>query len=168
MVDFLSHALWAYALFHNDPRAPAFALLSLLPDLVWAVPALAAYLWNGLRTGRFLPLRKLPHEEASRLPYFAFVRNVYSLSHSWLGWLVLASLVSYFDPELFTPLFAGVYLHLALDLFTHRHSLGGQRPLYPASDWRVEGFVHWSEARFLIANYGLLTLIYLLIFAGAL
>jgi hypothetical protein len=109
---------------------------------------------------------KLPHENSSRIPYFHFVRTAYHASHSWLLMAIASLFVAIVFPSLALPFAAGVLLHLAMDLLVHKDSMAGQVPLYPISDWKVKGYVHWSEKRFLVANYAILIVIYALIMLG--
>jgi len=169
LVDFFSHALWAFALFHREPSAVAYILFSLVPDMLFAAPAILLFLGSGFSLKKLSRFRKLPHESASKLPFFSLVRTVYRMSHSWLVMAAIAVLVGIVYRPLVFPFVGGVLLHLSLDLFTHKRSMAdhaGQMPLYPLSEWKVEGIIHWSDRRFLAVNYGLLCLAYILIWAG--
>lgn len=166
MVDFISHALWAFAVFHNSADAFAFAGFSLLPDLLWGVPAVFLFFLNGGSLGELRKMRRLPHESVRKSPYFSSVRIFYHASHSWLV-TALASVAVYFLlPALAFPFTGGVFLHLAMDLFVHKDSVAGQLPLYPLSRFKVNGFFHWSNRKFLAFNYAALVIVYALIFAG--
>ncbi len=169
MVDLVSHALWAYALFHHQPDAYWYAAFTLLPDLLWAIPALVGFFASGMSIGQLRRMRwKLPHESTSRMPYFSFVRTAYHASHSWLLMAVASLVVAIAVPGLAVPFAAGVFLHLAMDLFVHKDSFAGQVPLYPLSNWKVKGFVHWSNRKFIAANYALLIIVYALMVLGRL
>lgn len=167
MVDLISHALWAYALFHHQPEVYWYVAFSLLPDLLWGIPSFIGFFASGMSLGQLRRMRwKLPHESASKMPYFSFVRTAYHASHSWLLMAIASLVVAAVVPGLAVPFAAGVFLHLAMDLFVHKDSVAGQVPLYPLSKWKVTGFVHWSEKRFLVANYALLAIVYALIVLG--
>jgi len=170
VVDFFSHALWAYALFHARPDALAYAACSLLPDLAWGIPAIVLFFASGRKFSEMRRWRKLPHEEARKSlrnqPYFEGVRVAYHSSHSWLVAATASLLVAIAAPKLALPFVSGVFLHLAMDVFVHKDSVNGQLPLYPSSKWRAPSFVHWSEKRFVAANYALLAVVYALIFLG--
>lgn len=167
MVDLISHALWAYALFHRQSNVFAYVAFSLLPDLVFGLPALIAFTANGEIRQNFRRARRwqLPHETASKLPYFEFVRKFYHASHSWLVMGFTSLVLLAFAPQFALPFVSGVFLHLGMDLFVHKDSIAGQYPFYPLSNFRVKGFIHWSDKHFLVVNYGLLALLYALIFA---
>ena len=169
MVDLVSHALWAYALFHHQPDAYLYAGFTLLPDLLLAIPAFIGFFISGMNIGQLRKMHwKLPHESKSRMPYFRFVRTAYHASHSWLVMAILSLLVAIVFPAFAIPFAVGVFLHLALDLFVHKDSFAGQVPLYPLSSWKVKGFIHWSEKRFLLVNYALLIIVYSLMALGRL
>ena len=167
MVDFIAHALWAYAMFHHQPDAYWYVAFSLLPDLLWGVPAFVGFFLSGMGIDDLRKMRwKLPHESASKTPYFSFIRTAYHASHSWLLMAVASLIVAVAIPWLAVPFAAGVFLHLAMDLLVHKDSIAGQVPLYPLSSWKVNGFIHWSDRRFIIANYALLAVVYALIALG--
>ncbi|MFH0974065.1 MAG: metal-dependent hydrolase [Candidatus Micrarchaeota archaeon] len=170
MVDFFSHALWAYALFHARPDALAYAASAVLPDLAWGIPAVLLFFASGRKFSEMRKWRKLPHEEMRKRfrsqPYFESVRAAYHASHSWLV-AALASLVVWaFAPKIALAFFSGVFLHLAMDVFVHKDSVNGQEPFYPLSHWRAPSFVHWSNKKFIAANYALLAIVYALILLG--
>jgi hypothetical protein len=167
MVDLVSHALWAYALFHRQQGAYLYAAFTLLPDLLWGAPSFIGFLVSGMSLGDLRRMRwRLPHESKSRMPYFRLVRTAYHASHSWLVMAAASAAVAAIAPPIAVPFAAGVFLHLAMDLFVHKDSFAGQLPLYPLSKWKVAGFVHWSEKRFLEVNYALLTVAYALVILG--
>lgn len=165
MVDFFSHALWAYALFHSQGNALYYAAFSILPDLLWGIPAMLGFLFSGMRFSQIRRMRWRVHENPSKMPYFSFVRAAYHSSHSWVVMAVFCLVVLALLPWLAAPFAAGVFLHLGMDLFVHKDSIAGQLPLYPFSRRRVPGFIHWSEKRFLLVNYALLAVVYALILA---
>ncbi|MFA6329659.1 MAG: hypothetical protein WCX64_03170 [Candidatus Micrarchaeia archaeon] len=167
MVDVVSHALWAYALFHHQPDAYWYAAFTLLPDLLWAIPAIVGFFMSGMGIGQLRKMRwRLPHESDSKKPYFVFVKTAYHASHSWLVMAVLSAIVAAVFPAFALPFAVGVFLHLGLDLFVHKDSFAGQVPLYPLSNLKVGGFVHWSDRKFIAANYALLIIAYALIMSG--
>jgi hypothetical protein len=166
MVDFISHALWAFALFHDFSFALAFVLFSLLPDLLWGVPLVIIL----IITGKLWQMRKMKwrstqkQENPNGMPV-NFIQNAYHFSHSWLVMALASIIVFVFLPSLALPFVGGVFLHLSLDLFLHKDSISGQMPFYPLSKFKVKGFLHWSDRRFMILNYLLLSIIYILILA---
>ncbi len=166
MVDFFSHALWAYALFHARPDALAYAAFSLLPDLAWGIPAIVLFVASGRKFNELRKWRRLPHEDLRKQPYFETVRVAYHTSHSWLVAAVASLAVAALVPSIAMPFIYGVFLHLAMDLFLHKDSVNGQLPFYPLSKWRAPGIIHWSNKKFIIANYALLAAVYALIFLG--
>ena len=166
MVDFFSHALWAYALFHARPDAVVYAAAALLPDLAWGIPAIILFVASGRKFAELRRWRKLPHENLRKQPYFETVRTAYHASHSWVIAAIASFIVAVAIPKLALPFVSGVFLHLAMDLFVHKDSVNGQEPFYPLSAWRAPSFVHWSNKKFIAANYALLAVVYALIFLG--
>jgi hypothetical protein len=164
MVDFISHALWAFALFHDFSLAWAFVFFSLLPDLLWGAPltlilTISGKLWQA-RKIKWRSTRK--QETLSGMPV-NFIQNAYHASHSWLVMTILSTLFLTIYPPLALPFIGGVFLHLTLDLFLHKDSIAGQTPFYPLSNFKVKGFAHWSNKKIIIINYALLTITYTLI-----
>ncbi|MFH0836038.1 MAG: hypothetical protein V1834_02635 [Candidatus Micrarchaeota archaeon] len=165
MVDFISHALWSYAIFHAQEQVAFFVLASLLPDLGFGIPAFVLFIAGGAGFKKMQDAWKA-HESRSRLPAFETVKTAYHLSHSWLVMALIALALSIFLPEFVLPFVGGVFLHLALDLFVHKDSPAGQLPLYPLSKHRVKGFIHWHEKKFLLINYAALAVVYALLLLG--
>ena len=169
MVDLISHALWAFAFFHNLSNAWLYVLFTLLPDLLWGVPSFAFL----ISTGRLGELRKARWRRSQNKDGVKDFRSdlggkLYHLSHSWIAMGFVGALLLVFIPSIAFPFIGGVFLHLAFDLFLHKDSVFGQMPLYPLSSFRVEGFIHWSDRRLIVLNYALLTLAYFIIIAGRL
>ncbi|VVB68373.1 Uncharacterised protein [Candidatus Norongarragalina meridionalis] len=156
MVDFFSHALWAFALFHNQPNAWMYAAFAVLPDFLFSLPAIFVFTTKGI-SPRHMRWRGAG---ASVPPEFGAVITAYHLSHSWLIMGLASWVVALLFPALTAPFFCGVFLHLAMDLFVHKDSVAGQMPLYPLSKRRVAGFFHWSNRKFMILNFALLALAY--------
>lgn len=172
MVDLISHALWAFVLFHHQPDAVFFVVFSWLPDAVWAVPSILALLFSGKALesirGMGSTNRQKRMDRIMNQPHFPTIKLLYNAAHSWLLMGMAAVVVWLVLPKLALPFAGGVFLHLAMDVFLHKESPFGQYPFFPASKFKVEGFIHWSDKRVLAANFTALTLAYALIFAGLL
>ncbi len=170
MVDLVSHVLWAYAFFHNQPDAWAYAAFSVLPDLIWAIPSVGGILTSGQAREHFHGIRKADRSERmahiARQPHFNLVRTLYHAAHSWVLMAAVGAVLWAAVPHLAAPFFGGVFLHLAMDLFLHKESPFGQHPFFPLSKFKVDGFIHWSDRRVLAANFALLALAYLAIYLG--
>lgn len=164
MVDLISHALWAFAFFHDLSNAWLYVGFTLLPDLLWGAP-LFIFLILTRRLGKIKGIKWHSNQkqgEVEGVP-INFIHKAYHLSHSWLVMSLTSVLVFIFIPSITLPFIGGVFLHLAFDLFLHKDSVSGQMPLYPLSFYRVKGFIHWSNRKFMILNYLMLTIAYVLI-----
>jgi len=151
MVDFVSHVLWGYVCFHSFTDWPLYVFFGLLPDLIFSVPSV----FTMLKYRRTLKWR-LPHEEASKIPEFVLVRKTYWTAHSLLLIALLVVAAAVLAPAAAAPVAGGMLLHFALDVFTHKDGMAGQKPLYPLSQFKVVGATHWSNRRFLLVDYALL------------
>ena len=168
MVDFVSHALWAYVLFHHQADMAAYAFFSVFPDLVWAVPSIFLGLASGSLFERFKGWRKASRadrfQKMQEQPHFSMVRTLYRVAHSWLLMSLVAAILWAVRPELMAPFVGGVFLHLGMDLFLHKESPFGQYPFFPVFNYAVDGVIHWSDRRVLAANFAALVLALALIF----
>ncbi|MBI5226065.1 hypothetical protein HY994_02380 [Candidatus Micrarchaeota archaeon] len=172
MVDLISHALWAFVVFHHQPDAALFAIFSLLPDAIWAIPSVLALIFSGTALesirGMGSTNRQQRMARIKNQPHFPAIKLLYNAAHSWLLMGLGVLFVWAALPKFALAFAGGVFLHLALDLFLHKESPFGQYPFFPVSKFKVEGFIHWSDKRVLAINFGALALAYALIFAGRL
>ena len=133
MVDLVSHVLWAYAFFHDQPEAWAYAAFSVLPDLIWAIPSVGGILTSGQAREHFKGIRKADRSERmthiARQPHLTscepFTRGALLGPDGKVGAVLWAAAL------LYPPFFGGVFLHLAMDLFLHKESPFGQHPFFP-------------------------------------
>ena len=134
-MDFLSHLLWAYVLFHRQPWAELGMVFCLLPDLFWAIPLI------GLRIRHLR--KKIPYVEENDIQ----TRALYRASHS-LVTLAVAFLVSYFffGVNAASGIGAGWLLHIIMDVGTQKGGIvNGIRLFHPFSQWHIPAPIWWRE-----------------------
>ncbi|MCX6768092.1 MAG: hypothetical protein NTY90_05205 [Candidatus Micrarchaeota archaeon] len=156
-MDFPSHMLWALFLARvlGISNWTLFAFFAVFPDLAFSTPLLVAWAGKSFR-GSFRSRREIRNLVAGR---FGWIKKVYRVAHSFVtaalfglfGWLVYG--------QVMLPALAGWLLHCVFDLFVHKGGVVEAEPLYPLR-YRVNGFIHWSDRRFLLLNYCLLAIAY--------
>ncbi len=155
-MDLLGHGLWAFALFKHFPWQLEAAAFSLLPDLLFGIPALFFLMafgrnWKG-NYGKLFPK----------------IEPFYRAGHSLVTMVVCFAGATLFFGEFQLALVAGWGLHILLDAPVHKGGwVDGQELLYPVSKRRVKGrwwFKEEVEKRpwIIIVNYALALLVYFL------
>lgn len=91
-----------------------------------------------------------------------YVFDLYNISHSFLIFLCVFCMVWLVRRRPYWPLGAWG-LHIAVDVWSHNEVFFPTPILYPLSYFRVSG-VSWAEPSFMLVNYTLLILSYLLLF----
>jgi len=158
-MDFISHALWAFlaARFAKVREWEQFVLFSVVPDVAFALPAVAVGLFWAVSDMR------VPWEAASLAANQWWIGVFYHVAHSFLTlavFVVVARLIFGVFPW---PAAGGWALHLLMDLFTHKDSMTMPMPFYPFGP-EVAGFVHWREPWFLAVDWLGLAFAYWLVF----
>src|SRR3989338_3805980 len=157
-MDFFAHLLWAYIVygklvpFQDLLQSMAFTVA---PDFVWGIPVFAEYLRRKSR-GKIVVFRTL-HED------WKDFKAIYYFSHSFVLMVLLFILTSVLASKFYLPVLYGWGLHILLDMFLHKGSLGN-KPLYPFLQYKINGFVHWSDKRVLILNWILIAAFLLVIY----
>ncbi len=126
------------------------------PDLVAFAPAtIYAFLF-----GRGQHLTSLAN---SNMWVFAYAREAYNYSHSFVIFLgVFLLVMALRKGRPYWPLL-GWALHIAIDLFTHPDFY--RTPfLFPISEYRNPYGISWAEPKFMLVNYILIAIFYILIF----
>jgi len=160
-MDFFSHALWAFFVARSAKVKDwkQFILFSVVPDVAFALPSVLVGLFWAISD------RLVPWEAASFAANFWWVSVFYHVAHSLLT-LAAFVLVARIAFGAFPWAAAGGwFLHLAMDLFTHKDSMTVPMPLYPFGP-EVAGFVHWSEPWFLVVDWLLLAAVYAVLIFG--
>lgn len=151
-MDFPAHIIWSLALFKSYSWQAQAVFFGVLPDLVFAVPAV--YFW--LKLGR-------PRSYAKIFPH---VEPFYRLGHSAVSMLAFFAVASIYFGSPYWPALAGWSLHILLDVPFHKGGfVNGIAPFHPVSKRRVLGKWWWREVVqkkpwIAVANYALALLVY--------
>jgi hypothetical protein len=152
-LEFVSHLGWTYvlSLARKDWRGAwkEFLFFGILPDLAFAVPMLLLFLPSavGMAAASF------------EVPEFYSVAEIYRLSHSYLTAFFAFAVVFLVLRRFYWPML-GWFLHISMDVFTHKGSMAMQMPFYPLP-FSVEGFVYWSNTLFMLASWTAMALVLL-------
>ncbi len=161
-MDIFAHMLWTNVVYRKnyltDIKSRLWAVFfGVAPDLVSFVPATLYGFFH------------LEHDWLAALAnsqewVFVWARNSYNYTHSFVIFgiaLVIAYTVR--KGKIYWPLF-GWALHIAIDILTHKDFY--ETPfLSPLSHFTNHYSVRWSEPTFMVINYGLLAVFYILIFS---
>jgi len=182
-MDLPSHVLYTYALekvslSSNFLNKPDFVISSLIfstaPDILESVPFLI-YLFFNKRKLKLNNLKEivvfaadLTHNRPIEYEKnFKWASQISFYSHSFLVYVCMAVILYFCINWLFLPFVIGYGFHLLTDMFVHNDYFSS-RPLYPLINFKIPGLFTWyKEKMFLKYNYSLLTLIYVIIIAGA-
>jgi len=172
-MDILAHGLWAGAagrainLKKKNPLKVWWAVFwGLMPDLFAFGPA---FLWLGwsLVVGN-LSMADWPRPEKiepighESWPIFQLANSLYNISHSLAIFLLMAGLVAFFAKKIPWEM-GGWLLHILIDIPTHSYKFYPTPFLWPFSNWKFDGW-SWGNLEFMIINYSLLALAYLILF----
>lgn len=162
-MDTLAHGLWSHVMYkvipatRNNRKTTLWGIaFGVLPDLVSFTP-IFIYFFGQLILGRAQFGR--PDLETNILAQYA--QHSYNYTHSLaifsvvfiLCWLLLRK---------FPWVLLGWSLHIVIDIFTHPDFY--QTPyLFPLSDVKNTYAVSWAHPVFMIINYSLLLVLYLVI-----
>ena len=156
-MDLLSHVLLNNLVFKELPLKTRWwpLIFGVAPDIIGFG---TMYRLEYLK--KVLFFNKLP---AEYVPQRVFV--VYNIAHSLVIWLLVFSVLYFLNFQLFALLYCGWLVHIVADIFTHsaHSSTGATKILWPLSEWCFPGLA-WSQKKFLVFNYGLFAILYLLIY----
>ncbi len=160
-MDVLAHTLWANALFHlkyAKERRQRYiaAAFGVVPDLIGFVPLTIYVLYNRLTLS--------PGTYQTYTSWtFTYAEHAYNYTHSFVIFLVAVLIVMAIRKgKLYWPML-GWGLHILIDIFTHPDFY--QTPfLFPLSGFKFYGGISWAHPVFMAINYGLLILVYIIIF----
>ena len=141
------------------------AIFGLFPDFFAFAPSFSWMIGSAIFP--FIP--KVEHlgpeniEPATQNGRFIFqlTHSLYNLSHSLFVFFLVFGLVWLI---LRRPVFelAGWLLHILMDIPSHSYRFFPTPFLWPVSDFKING-INWSTPWFMIANYSLIILAYLII-----
>ncbi len=149
-MDTLSHGLWALAIFWGTSYRWWAFLIGMIPDLL----SFGVYFVQRIASGSLV---RGPPELAS-IPHYVDV--LYSITHSFFTWIILAILLYYAWRKYWPIVFAAI-AHIALDIPTHC----GFYPtpfLEPLSSYRYCG-LSWGTPWIFFMNWISLAIVFSLI-----
>lgn len=152
-MDALSHAAWGATVVRSPKLFGWAALAGFLPDLV---PAL----YGVVRYGKRYFTDIIDQSFAEHPGNFYII--LYRFTHSLIP-ITIVSLVLGVVAPMWLPLVIPYYLHLAMDVFTHR-GLWATRLLYPLSDWHIDGWNWWQRRWVNIGNWSAIVILNLWFF----
>jgi len=155
-MDFFAHLAWSYIIFGKFvglDQLIQILFFSVLPDLIWGIPAFFVFVWSKIKTGKG---RLLIHEREG------WIRSLYYSSHSFVSIFILFAISSVLTKSIYTPLVYGWGLHLLFDMFLHKGTLGN-KPLYPLG-YKIDGLIHWKNKKFLIISWVLIAFLFSVFF----
>ena len=160
-MDFLSHFLWTFGIFFTHEKNWIFAIVGVLPDLLSLGPE---YIYL-LATSRFKlrELRTLSN----------YTSRLYDITHSLVVFSIVFGLSFIFFKDYIIYLLPWV-IHILMDLPFHSKKPSynflwpllikasfSTRFLWPFSNFSVDG-INWTKRWFIITNYSLLMLFFIL------
>lgn len=160
-MDVFAHTLWTNAVFHlkyKQERRLRYiaATFGALPDLVGFLPLTVFMFLQGIDfdPNTFYTSSHWTYQYASQ---------AYNYTHSLVIFAAATLLFMLLRKgKLYWPMLAWG-LHILLDIPTHPDFF--HTPfLYPLSDYQYAGGVSWAHPVFMLVNYGLLAIIYSIIF----
>jgi hypothetical protein len=151
-MDTVSHSAWAYLATHNSKLKWFTTAGSFFPDTAMFV--VAAYLFSN---GKF----NLFSNWLPQLFSHAYMSSFDNMMHSipiWTGLLILTFFLKLLKIRWFIY---GVYIHLVLDLFTHKKFI--PEYLFPFSTIKIAGLVDYHTLWFYLINIPLMLFFYILL-----
>jgi membrane-bound metal-dependent hydrolase YbcI (DUF457 family) len=142
-MDILYHAIIGLVISKAATHAYRFdsMIFAMLPDLVGATPLQIVKLVRADATNPRNFLKDFI-ADSKRNDFFGRLDKIcYRTTHSLLA-LVIVGIVTFLFTHNGALLTFSYFSHLLIDIFTHEGPFA-LRPLYPFSDWHVEGF-RWT------------------------
>ncbi|MFH1207562.1 MAG: hypothetical protein V1668_03065 [Patescibacteria group bacterium] len=155
-MDTASHGAWGALVVRKAGLVGWAVLTGALPDII---PALYELVRHPRKYIRGLVSKSLGDN-----PSDAYL-HIYHWAHSLLPISFVTIIVSIFTPTGWM-LAAPYYLHIFLDIFTHR-GRWATRIFYPVSDFHFEGFDWWRYNWISIANWATIAVVGVFIFTIA-
>ncbi len=150
-MDIFAHFFWTYALFHKTKKPWLAALFGIVPDLLSFGMLFVINIFTGKFFGR---------PELSSVP--SFVTKSYNFTHSLIIFSIILLIIYLITKKVYIFLL-GWPLHILLDIPSHTNKFFPTPFLFPISGYTFSG-VSWANPIFMIINYSLLIIIYIIIF----
>ena len=172
-MDILAHGLWAGAAAKGLNKKRVGKPLSFWKTAFWGIfPDLFAFtlgfawLFGNLIFGG-MSFSDLPRpgeiEPAAQdtLPIFRLTSLLYSISHSAVIFFIVFGIIFLILRRPIWEL-GGWFIHILLDIPTHSYQFYPTPFLWPLSGWKFDGF-SWGTPWFLVLNYSVIVVAYLLL-----
>lgn len=166
-MDIFAHSLWTNILYRAIPQTRQNRKLArwgiffgIFPDLFAFTPMFAYIIFAALFLGRPFFFEH-PEDSLHLLPLQNLTQGLYSFSHSLVIWAVVLILV-WLIVKKFPFALLGWALHILIDIFSHTSQFYATPFLFPISKFKVS-VISWLTPRFMLINYGLLLVFYLII-----
>ena len=160
-MDILAHGLWTNAVFYlkykRDKKQRLLAVLfGVLPDIVSFTPLVIYIIFTGVRfsPGLFQGQHFWP---------FDYAVQSYNFTHSAIIFALVMLIITIIRKgKAYWPLW-GWGFHIAIDIFTHPNFFSTPF-LYPLSNYRNYYAIRWTHPVFMLINYALIVIVYVIIF----
>lgn len=156
-MDVFAHFLWTYVIFHKTQNPWLAAIFGVVPDLL----SFGVLFVMNTFTGKSW-LKGPPN--ISEIP--SYVTKSYNFTHSLVIFLIIFLMI-YLITKKFYIFLLGWPLHILLDIPSHTNKFFPTPFLFPISAYTFNG-ISWASPIFMIINYSLLAITYVLIFAKVL
>jgi len=160
-MDIFAHALWTNLAFTKkykvDIKSRLWAVFfGVMPDLVSFIPII---IFSPFFFARFNPQTYVNSQHW----VFVWARESYNYTHSLVPFVVvLVVVLAIRKGKMYWPLW-GWFIHIFIDIFTHPNFYSTPF-LYPLSNFQNHWGVSWANPYFMIVNYGVMAVLYVLIF----
>ena len=144
-MDTISHGAWAYLLVHNNANRWSFLAGAVFPDIGLIGITIVSMLSGHLKI--FSPW-------LLQLYYLPFPPKLDSAMHSLVLWTAAYAAVMLYNLRSAWWFINGIYLHLGIDILTHKHYL--PKYLWPVSSFNVFGLIDYRTMVFTIMDILLL------------
>lgn len=171
-MDVFAHGLWTWIgtklanlKLKTKLNAKLTVLFGILPDIASFAPLFIWLLFNIVSSN--FSFANIPHpvdiEPATQdtLLIFKATSLIYSITHSLIIFIIVFMAIFLIKQKFFLPLL-GWLLHIIIDIPTHSYKFYPTPFLWPLSSWKFNGF-SWGNKWFMLANYSLILIAYLLI-----
>jgi len=171
-MDILAHGLWAGAAGKaaklkekSRIKLGIMVIFGIFPDFFAFAPAFiymfASYLIPGVPKIEHPGPTHMEPATGNTLLILNITHNLYNISHSILiFFLVFLLALAIFRRPIWE--LSGWFVHIIMDIPSHSYDFFPTPFLWPVSEFKING-IHWGESWFMILNYSLIILAYLLV-----
>jgi hypothetical protein len=170
-MDFFAHGLWSGAavkIINIKKKKPlkwwGFVGFGLFPDFFAFAPAFiymfASFIFPSIPKIEHPGPAHMEPATGNGLIISNLTHNLYNLSHSLIIFFLVFGLFWLILRRPFWEMSAWI-MHILMDIPSHSYDFYPTPFLWPISDFKVNG-VHWGTPIFMITNYSLIILVYLI------